>query len=126
MITKPTTLILGAGASAPFGFPTGYELLSRVVEWANINIGSTNPNLFLGFNPDPLPRANSIARWQPAATGNPPAATFVAHFNFPLSAFHIFRALPFLFPIIQRRHGDFRLRPTKRDYGGTSRRGGTT
>jgi hypothetical protein len=28
----------------------------------------------------------------------------------------------FLFPIIQRRHGDFRLRPAKRDYGGTSRR----
>jgi len=42
---------------------------------------------------------NSIARWQPTATGNPPAATLVARSvaNFP----------PFLFPIIQRRHGDF-------------------
>ena len=42
--------------------------------------------------------------------------------TFQLSAFHIFRALPFLFPIIQRRHGDFRLRPAKRDYGGTGPR----
>jgi hypothetical protein len=31
MIKKPTTLILGAGASAPFGFPTGYELLLNKV-----------------------------------------------------------------------------------------------
>ena len=30
--------------------------------------------------------------------------------------------LPILFPIIQRRHGDFHLRPAERDYGGTSRR----
>jgi hypothetical protein len=32
-------------------------------------------------------RVNSIVRWQPTATGNPPAATLVAHFNFPLSTF---------------------------------------
>jgi hypothetical protein len=50
MIGKQTTLILGAGASAPFEFPTGYELLRRVMEWANINIGRTNPDLFSGFN----------------------------------------------------------------------------
>jgi hypothetical protein len=31
MITKPTTLILGAGASAPFGFPTGNELKEKVL-----------------------------------------------------------------------------------------------
>jgi hypothetical protein len=33
MIQRPTTLILGAGASKPFGFPIGYELLSRVIEY---------------------------------------------------------------------------------------------
>jgi hypothetical protein len=32
VITKPTTLILGAGASQPFGFPTGYELLLRALD----------------------------------------------------------------------------------------------
>jgi hypothetical protein len=31
MITKPTTLILGAGASKPFGFPTGAELRERII-----------------------------------------------------------------------------------------------
>jgi hypothetical protein len=42
MITRPTTLILGAGASAPFGFPTGYQLLQRVLEVTrpNHNINS--------------------------------------------------------------------------------------
>lgn len=31
MITKKTVLILGAGASCPYGLPTGFELLRRVV-----------------------------------------------------------------------------------------------
>lgn len=30
MITTPTTLVLGAGASAPFGFPTGWDLYADV------------------------------------------------------------------------------------------------
>ena len=33
MITKPTVLILGAGASTPFGFPSGEELVSRILEY---------------------------------------------------------------------------------------------
>jgi hypothetical protein len=35
MINKPTTLILGAGASAPFGFPTGNELKEKVLSLAD-------------------------------------------------------------------------------------------
>ena len=35
MITKPTTLILGAGASQPFGFPTGYGLFKSVLAILN-------------------------------------------------------------------------------------------
>ncbi|MGD1089626.1 MAG: hypothetical protein ABR955_13025 [Verrucomicrobiota bacterium] len=35
MITKPTTLILGAGASKPFGFPTGNEIKERVLSLNN-------------------------------------------------------------------------------------------
>ena len=50
MIDKQTTLILGAGASAPFGFPTGYELLRRVIDWADVNPGQTNPSLFPEFD----------------------------------------------------------------------------
>jgi hypothetical protein len=50
MVQKKITLILGAGASAPFGFPTGYELLRRVIAWADVNPGQTNPNLFSEFD----------------------------------------------------------------------------
>src|SRR5439155_20353552 len=32
MIEKPTVLILGAGASKPYGFPTGEELLREIVD----------------------------------------------------------------------------------------------
>jgi hypothetical protein len=49
MIRRKTTLVLGAGASAPFGFPTGYELLRKVVDWANTSPGQTNPILFSEF-----------------------------------------------------------------------------
>jgi hypothetical protein len=45
MINKPTTLILGAGASVPFGFPTGYALLQKALSWANTKIGGTNPQI---------------------------------------------------------------------------------
>jgi hypothetical protein len=31
MIKRPTLLVLGAGASEPFGFPTGYDLRDRIV-----------------------------------------------------------------------------------------------
>ena len=32
MITKPTVLVLGAGASAPYGYPTGKELVDKVTD----------------------------------------------------------------------------------------------
>jgi hypothetical protein len=38
MINKPTTLILGAGASAPFGFPTGNELKQKVLALDNTHV----------------------------------------------------------------------------------------
>ena len=31
MITKPTVLVLGAGASNPYGYPLGGELLGDVI-----------------------------------------------------------------------------------------------
>ena len=35
MLTKKTVLVLGAGASKPFGFPTGIELSAKVVDFLN-------------------------------------------------------------------------------------------
>jgi hypothetical protein len=35
MIRKRTTLILGAGASAPYGFPLGTELRNRLLDGTN-------------------------------------------------------------------------------------------
>jgi hypothetical protein len=52
VIAKPTTLILGAGASAPFGFPTGHDLLRQILSWADTSPGKTNPLLFEGFKPE--------------------------------------------------------------------------
>lgn len=42
MISKPTILILGAGASKPYGFPTGPELKQIILE----NLTSNNPQWF--------------------------------------------------------------------------------
>jgi hypothetical protein len=38
MITKPTTLILGAGASVPYGFPTGAQLARRIIDTAKAGL----------------------------------------------------------------------------------------
>ena len=46
MIPKPTTLIIGAGASTPFGFPTGYTLLQKALVWGDVGNGKTNPTIF--------------------------------------------------------------------------------
>src|SRR5277367_5961595 len=49
MIQRQTTLILGAGASEPFGFPTGYELLRLVIESAHIHPYPGTAHSFLDF-----------------------------------------------------------------------------
>lgn len=49
MIQRKTTLILGAGASAPFGFPTGYELLRRVIQSTHVHPYPNTPHKFFGF-----------------------------------------------------------------------------
>ncbi len=44
MIQTQTVLILGAGASGPYGFPSGYELLIRVLD-----LGIANQLIRAGF-----------------------------------------------------------------------------
>lgn len=35
MINAPTTLILGAGASSPYGFPSGQQLMYKILDELN-------------------------------------------------------------------------------------------
>lgn len=51
MITRPTTLILGAGASAPFGFPTGDKLTQQVLNLTKLNDSSGRPYGMQHFAP---------------------------------------------------------------------------
>lgn len=54
MIKPPTVLVLGAGASEPYGFPLGRELLFQVIEQLRVNSGLHNDLLKLGFERDHL------------------------------------------------------------------------
>jgi hypothetical protein len=49
MITAPTVLILGAGASPPYGYPLGSQLVSRI---ANLNGSGGGLNLLLPLSPE--------------------------------------------------------------------------
>lgn len=51
MITKKTTLVLGAGASKPYGFPTGQELREKIINegakrFRGLNSESMNPEYY--------------------------------------------------------------------------------
>jgi hypothetical protein len=88
MIKKKTTLILGAGASAPFEFPTGYDLLRRVIGWSEYDIdpittlysgfskteidafrealrrsGKTSVDAFLEYRPEFIPVGKTAMAW---------------------------------------------------------------
>jgi hypothetical protein len=55
MIKMPTVFILGAGASAPFGFPTGRKLLDRICGIADAGANKTLTCLAeLGYDRDTL------------------------------------------------------------------------
>ena len=49
MIEKPTVLILGAGASMPYGFPSGEELMLEILEEIRPNSGKELFRVLLGF-----------------------------------------------------------------------------
>ncbi len=50
MIEKPTVLILGAGASKPYGFPSGEELMLEILEDIRPNSGSELFRTLLRFD----------------------------------------------------------------------------
>ena len=53
MITTPTILVLGAGASCPYGFPTARELKWQICDvFENVNKTAA---LFLGHKSDYMP-----------------------------------------------------------------------
>ena len=49
MIETPTALILGAGASIPYGFPSGEELMQEILEEIRPNLGKELFRVLLGF-----------------------------------------------------------------------------
>lgn len=49
MIEKPTVLILGAGASMPYDFPSGERLMQEILEGIRPNSGSELFRVLLGF-----------------------------------------------------------------------------
>ncbi len=49
MIETPTVLILGAGASMPYGFPSGEELMLEILEEIRPNLGKELFRTLLGF-----------------------------------------------------------------------------
>ena len=54
MITKKTVLILGAGASMPYGFPSGWELVTKCARFYDINDGDTVNLVKEGYKPDKI------------------------------------------------------------------------
>ena len=49
MIETPTALLLGAGASMPYGFPSGEELMQEILEKIRPNSGKELFRVLLGF-----------------------------------------------------------------------------
>ena len=53
MIKKKTLLVLGAGSSIPYGFPSGDELANYIRSLANARISDVDTNLYAGCGTDP-------------------------------------------------------------------------
>ena len=52
MFEQPTVLILGAGASKPFGFPTGYELIRDICTGKSFGTSESQQKEFSRFQRD--------------------------------------------------------------------------
>jgi len=68
MIDTPTLFILGAGASKPYGYPTGAELRNNIIKSFELHF-----NLLSDIKPPNMPRNSEIARRQ--------IPKFIEHFN---------------------------------------------
>lgn len=74
MITKPTVFVLGAGASVPYGFPTGADLAHLVcVDIQNVGLPgqrfqdcAASRDLFAMFSADQLVQPDMMQRFVPA------------------------------------------------------------
>lgn len=52
MISKKTVFVLGAGASKPFGFPTGFELREQICSLLDVRSPAANLLIESGYLPD--------------------------------------------------------------------------
>ena len=76
MITRPTTLILGAGASQPYGFPTGGQLRNQILLLTSpSNFDALNLYRELGFTPDNVNFFNQSFK----RSGQPSIDSFLEH-----------------------------------------------
>jgi hypothetical protein len=60
MITTKTVLVLGAGASAPYGFPTGSTLKDRIIKPQGMNTHQILKSL--GFGSDKVREFTDVLR----------------------------------------------------------------
>jgi hypothetical protein len=61
LIEKPTVLVLGAGASIDFGFPSGNRLVRRIIEVGKAAMGG-KPLLELGFTREQIDEFGEVLR----------------------------------------------------------------
>src|SRR3954454_5881386 len=54
MLDVPTVFVLGAGASNPYGFPTGFELSSLVVQQLTPNHSAYDQLMRMGASPEDI------------------------------------------------------------------------
>lgn len=92
MFDRPTLLILGAGASQPYGYPTGYELKSRILQLSKVCSGNDRVrNVSFGEGPDIQTNVLDLARdYINAMSTDPVGKLTIGDFNHHREFYEVF------------------------------------
>lgn len=92
MFDRPTLLILGAGASQPYGYPTGYELKSRILQLSKVCSGIDRVrNVSFGEGPDIQTNVLDLARnYINAMSNDPVGKSTIGDFNHHKEFYEVF------------------------------------